>query len=29
MKLYKNLVVPSDRMGLIWTLCTIENACIV
>lgn len=29
MKLYKNLVVPSDRIGLIWTLCTIENACIV
>ena len=29
MKLYKNLVVPSDRMGLIWTLCTIEDACII
>ncbi|MDO4535492.1 MAG: nitrogenase component 1 [Clostridium perfringens] len=29
MNIYKNLPVASDRMGLIWTLATIEDACII
>lgn len=29
MDIYKNLPVASDRMGLIWTLVTIEDACII